>query len=251
MILSTGPTKDSPSSTLEISTNETSLDVSVVIPALNEQENLKLLLPLIHDAIEQLNLKSEVIVVDGGSHDDSKAVAAKLGAHVITQQERGYGGALLAGFAAAQAPCVITMDADLSHPPEFLKDFWKLRNEADLLIASRYVAGGQADMGAGRRVLSYLLNRTYALVLGLNLRDISSGFRMYDRKALTKLDLKARDFDALEEILVKVYINGGRVREVPFHYQTRNAGKSHARLIKFGWAFTKTLARMWRLRYSK
>ena len=106
-------------------------------------------------------------------------------------------------------------------------------------------------MGAGRRVLSYLLNRTYALVLGLNLRDISSGFRMYDRKALTKLDLKARDFDALEEILVKVYINGGRVREVPFHYQARNAGKSHARLIKFGWAFTKTLARMWRLRYSK
>ena len=48
-----------------------------------------------------------------------------------------------------------------------------------------------------------------------------------------------------------VYINGGRVREVPFHYQARNAGKSHARLIKFGWAFTKTLARMWRLRYSK
>jgi len=170
---------------------------------------------------------------------------------IVNQQERGYGGALLAGFAAAQAPYIITMDADLSHPPEFLKDFWKLRDEADLLIASRYVAGGQADMGAGRRILSHILNRTYALVLGLKLRDISSGFRMYDRNVLTNLDLKARDFDALEEILVKVYINGGRVREVPFHYQARNAGKSHAKLVKFGWAFTKTLARMGRLRYSK
>jgi len=228
-----------------------SLDISVVIPALNEQENLELLLPLIGEAIEQLSLKSELIVVDGGSHDESKEVAAKLGARVVIQRERGYGGALLAGFAAAQAPYIITMDADLSHPPEFLKDFWKLRDEADLLIASRYVAGGQADMGAGRRVLSYILNRTYALVLGLKLRDISSGFRMYDRNVLTTLDLKARDFDALEEILVKVYINGGRVREVPFHYQARAAGKSHAKLVKFGWAFTKTLARMGRLRYSK
>ncbi len=228
-----------------------SLDVSVVIPALNEQENLELLLPLVHRALEQLNLKSEVIVVDGGSRDDTRSVAKTLGARVVDQQERGYGGALLAGFAAARAPRVITMDADLSHPPEFLKDFWQQRDAAELLIASRYVAGGQAEMGAGRRVLSYILNRTYALVLGLKLRDISSGFRMYDRNVLTKIDLKARDFDALEEILVKIYVNGGRVREVPFHYQARNAGESHAKLIKFGWAFTKTLARMWRLRYSK
>lgn len=251
MSLFTEPPRDSAASPPDISTNAASLDVSVVIPALNEQENLELLLPLIHRAIEQLSLKSEVIVVDGGSRDDTKSVAKKLDARVVDQQERGYGGALLAGFAAAGAPYVITMDADLSHPPEFLKDFWKLRNEADLLIASRYVAGGQAEMGAGRRVLSYILNRTYALVLGLKLRDISSGFRMYDRNALTRLDLRARDFDALEEILVKIYVNGGRVREVPFHYQARNAGKSHAKLIRFGWAFTKTLARMGRLRYTK
>ncbi len=226
-------------------------DVSIVIPALNEQENLELLLPLIHQAIDHLQLSSEVIVVDGGSRDDSKAVAERLGARVVIQQERGYGGALLAGFAAASAPYVITMDADLSHPPEFLKDFWQLRGQADLLIASRYVPGGQADMGAGRRVLSHILNRTYALVLGLKLRDISSGFRMYDRNVLLTLDLKARDFDALEEILVKIYVDGGRVREVPFHYQARNAGETHAKLIKFGWAFTKTLARMFRLRYSR
>lgn len=236
----------------ESSAAETSLpDVSVVIPALNEQENLELLLPLLNETLGQLQLKSEIIVVDGGSRDDSKAMAEKLGARVVNQQERGYGGALLAGFAEARAPRVITMDADLSHPPDFLKDFWQLRHEADLLIASRYVSGGQADMGAGRRVLSFILNRTYAMVLGLKLRDISSGFRMYDRNSLTTLELQARDFDALEEILVKIYVNGGRVREVPFHYQARNAGKSHAKLIKFGWAFTKTLVRMWRLRYSK
>jgi len=55
----------------------------------------------------------------------------------------------------------------------------------------------------------------------------------------------------LEEILVKIYAGGGRVREVPFHYQVRNAGESHAKLFKFGWAYLKTLLRMCRLRYGR
>jgi dolichol-phosphate mannosyltransferase len=226
-------------------------DLTIIIPALNEEENLRLLLPQIHDVLNDLAIHSEVIVVDGGSHDETPQVAAAAGARVVEQSERGYGGALIAGFAAAKAPYVATMDADLSHPPVFLKDFWRQRHEADLLVASRYVKGGRAEMGASRRVLSYILNRTYARVLRLNLRDVSSGFRMYNREVLVNLDLHARDFDALEEILVRIYIDGGRVKEVPFHYQVRNSGESHAKLVRFGWAFSKTLLRMWRLRKSK
>src|SRR5437764_10859177 len=226
-------------------------DLSIVIPALNEAENLRLLLPLIREVIDELGVRAEIIVVDGGSSDDSKSVVTQLNARLVEQTERGYGGALLAGFAAASAPYIATMDADLSHPPVFLKDFWQQRDQADLLVASRYVRGGRADMGTGRRVLSYILNRTYAAVLRLNLRDVSSGFRMYQRNALENLDLRARDFDALEEILVKIYLKSGRVREVPFYYQARNSGKSHAKLVRFGWAFSKTLLRMWRLRNSK
>jgi dolichol-phosphate mannosyltransferase len=133
----------------------------------------------------------------------------------------------------------------------FLKDFWLKRLDADLLIASRYVAGGRADMAISRRILSTILNRTYALLLGMKLRDLSSGFRMYDRKVLATLDLRARDFDALEEILVRIHINNGRIKEVPFHYQVRHSGRSHAKLLRFGWAYSRTLLRMCRLRYSK
>jgi dolichol-phosphate mannosyltransferase len=226
-------------------------NLTIIIPALNEQENLRLLLPQIHDVLNDLAIQSEVIVVDGGSHDETQQVASAAGARIVEQTERGYGGALIAGFAAAKAPYVATMDADLSHPPLFLKDFWLQRDEADLLVASRYVKGGRADMGAGRRVLSYILNRTYSSVLRLNLRDVSSGFRMYQRSALENLNLRARDFDALEEILVKIYVKSGRVKEVPFSYQARNSGKSHAKLVRFGWAFSKTLLRMWRLRNSR
>ena len=106
-------------------------------------------------------------------------------------------------------------------------------------------------MAIGRRVLSTILNRTYASLLGMKLRDLSSGFRMYDREVLATLDLRARDFDALEEILVRIHINGGRIKEVPFHYRARHSGRSHAKLLKFGWAYSRTLLRMCRLRYSK
>ena len=250
MTLSTGTTQESATAPSGMSKNGTP-DVSIVIPALNERENLELLVPLIQDVITQLQIRAEIIVVDGGSHDDSQIAARNLGAQVVEQSERGYGGALLAGFAAANAPYVVTMDADLSHPPKFLRDFWEQREAAELIVASRYVAGGQADMGIGRRVLSTILNRTYGLALGVKVRDLSSGFRLYGRQVLARLDLQARDFDVLEEILVKIHVNGGRIREVPFHYQVRNSGSSHAKLIKFGWAYSKTLLRMCKLRYGK
>ena len=225
-------------------------DISIVIPALNERENLELLLPLLSEVVASLNVKSEIIIADGGSIDGSREFAQQTGALVVSQSERGYGGALLAGFAAAQAPFVVTMDADLSHPPVFLRDFWEQRKNADMLIASRYVKGGNADMGAFRRLLSGILNHTYARVLDLPLADLSSGYRMYQRRVLEKLHLEARDFDVLEEILVKVHLLGGKIKEVPFHYQARNSGKSHAKLLKFGWAFVRTLVRMRRLRNS-
>lgn len=225
-------------------------DISVVILALDERDNIALLLPLLREVIASLNLEAEIIIADGGSVDGTQDVANKQGAVVVTQLERGYGGALLAGFAAARAPFVVTMDADLSHPPVFLRDFWQERDTSQMLIASRYVAGGKADMGWFRRVLSRILNKTYARVLDLPLADLSSGYRMYRRDLLEKVELQARDFDVLEELLVKVHLLGGRIKEVPFHYQVRNSGKSHAKLVRFGWAYLRTLVRMRRLRNS-
>jgi dolichol-phosphate mannosyltransferase len=215
--------------------------LAVIIPALNERENLEILLPAVRAEIAELGISAEIVVVDGGSHDGTSEAA---------QQERGYGGALLAGFAATAAPYIVTMDADLSHRPVFLQDLWRKRNEAEVLIASRYIPGGRAQMGAFRRVLSHILNRTYSRALSLPLRDLSSGFRMYRRDALAGLSIRARDFDALEEMLIRVHAEGWRVLEVPFHYMARGSGRSHARLLKFGWAFLKTLGRMWRLRNS-
>lgn len=225
-------------------------ELAVVIPAWNERENLELLLPALRETLDSLGVRYEVIVADGGSSDGTDEAARRRGARVVRQGERGYGGALLAGFTATLAPWIITMDADCSHRPIFIAEFWQRRHEAEVLIASRYVAGGKADMGAFRRLLSHILNRSYARFLSLDIRDLSSGFRMYRRSVLDNLSLTARDFDVLEEILIRVHAQGWRIREVPFHYTARGSGRSHARLFAFGWAFLKTLLRMWRLRNS-
>jgi len=224
--------------------------LAIVIPALNEKENLDLLLPALKEVVAGIGVTAEIVVVDGGSRDGTREAAEKRGARVILQTEPGYGGALRAGFAATAAPYIVTMDADLSHRPVFLDEFWRRRDEAEVLIASRYVAGGRANMGWFRRLLSHVLNRTYSRILSLPFRDMSSGFRMYHRDVLAGMTLAARDFDMLEEILIRAHAEGRRICEVPFHYMARGSGRSHVRLFKFGLAFAKTLLRMWRLRNS-
>lgn len=225
-------------------------ELAVVIPAWNERENLELLLPALREVLEELAVAFEIVVADAGSGDGTAEAATRRGARVVVQTERGYGGALLAGFAATTAPWIVTMDADLSHRPVFVHELWKRRHEAEVLIASRYVAGGRADMDAVRRLLSHVLNRSYAAVLALPLSDLSSGFRMYRRDAVAEVRPLARDFDFLEELLIRAHCEGWRLAEVPFHYMARGSGRSHARLLKFGWALARTLVRMWQLRNS-
>jgi len=222
--------------------------LSIVIPAWNERSNLEILLPQVVEVIDRIGVATEIIVVDGGSSDGTQEAAERLGAIAVRQRERGYGGAVLMGFERATAPYIITMDADLSHPPDFIEDLWKRRGHADVLIASRYVPGGRAEMSRFRLLLSQILNRTFGLLLSLPYRDISSGFRLYRRAALIPIQPEARDFDFLEEVLIRVHNHGCRVEEIPFHYKTRGSGNSHARLLKFGWAYLKTLLRMWRVR---
>jgi dolichol-phosphate mannosyltransferase len=217
---------------------------------LNERDNLEPLLQALKRVMNGLVPSWEIVVVDGGSTDGTVELARRMDARVVFQTEPGYGGALKAGFEAARGQLVVTMDADCSHDPDFVKEFWARREEADLLIASRYVPGGRADMSAGRLFLSRVLNVSFAWLLALPVKDLSSGFRLYKRETLDKLPFKSRDFDVLEEILIHAYAEGFRVLEVPFHYKPRRHGHSHVKLARFARSYMVTLIRMWQLRHS-
>lgn len=226
------------------------LALSVIIPALNEAENLRSLLPALREALAGLGVPTEIIVADGSSGDPTPAVAEAEGARLVTQVAWGYGGALRAGFAAARGDYLLTMDGDWSHEPEVVRALWAARSKADILIASRFIPGGQAEMGWVRGALSRVLNTTYRRILDLPVRDLSSGFRLYRRQILAEIAPQATDFDVLQEILVKAVGCGFTVGEVPFCYRPRSAGRSHVRLLRFAAVYVRTLWRMWRLRNS-
>lgn len=226
------------------------MNISVIIPTFNEENNIGKLLASINKILKDENYSYEIIVVDVGSTDRTREIAEEEGAKVIVQKLPGYGGALKEGFEKASGEWFITMDADLSHNPVFIKEMLLNKDKAEVIIASRYVKGGSASIGIFRRILSIILNRVFTMILSLPYRDISSGFRMYHRKAIEKIIITARNFDVLEEILIRIHSSGGKIIEIPFHYKIRESGKSHAKLVEFGISYMKTLYKMWRLKKS-
>jgi dolichol-phosphate mannosyltransferase len=223
-------------------------DLSVVIPALDEGPNIGGLVTALRQHLERLRLHHEVIVVDGRSADDTRAAAAAAGATVVVQPAHGYADALRSGLLAARGEYVLTMDADHSHAPDVVGALWEQRTAGDVVIASRYVAGGAADMPWARRILSCALNGVARTVLGIPARDLSSGFRLYRRAAIRLDDLRAGHFDVLIELLVRLHADGWRVAEVPFRYRPRATGRSHVVYLTFARAYASTLERLWRLR---
>jgi len=225
--------------------------VSVVIPAWNEPETMPELIGRVRSVLEPLAGKIEIVVVVPSPADPTAASARNAGAEILVQKRPGYGGALKEGLLASRGDYVITMDADLSHPPEAIAEIMAHRGEAEVVIASRYVPGGSAaQMPSSRAFLSRILNAVYRRILAVPVLDMSSGFRGYQRRVLDALSLESEKYDILEEILVKIYSLGWHVVEVPFDYQARSAGQSHANVVGFTPHFLNTLLRLWVMRNS-
>jgi dolichol-phosphate mannosyltransferase len=225
-------------------------DLAVVIPARNESSNLSLLLPQLREVLCNLHIRFEIIIVDEWADAETRQVCQVNQAVLLTPPTQGYGGALQAGFRSAQSDFILTMDADFSHPPNFIRDLWADRLSAEVIIASRYIQGGKACMPATRYWLSKTLNTFFSRGLDFPVRDMSSGYRLYSGSVLRHMQLNSQDFNILQEVLVKALVEGYRVREVPFEYQPRRAGSSHARVLKFGMAYLRTFGDLWKLRNS-
>jgi dolichol-phosphate mannosyltransferase len=224
--------------------------ISVVIPALNEGLNIGPLVERLWGTMQGLNLPAEIVVVDGGSSDQTWEVAEKLGAKCMLQRRLGYAGALREGFQAAQGEYVLTLDSDLSHPPELFKELWAARNEADIIIASRFAKGGRSDAPFMRHLLSQVLNKVFSLALSMPVKDMSSGYRLYRRESLNLGAYRPENFSILQEVLVRAYSEGYSIKEIPLHYEERASGSSHVSFVKFAISYLPTLYRLWKLRNS-
>lgn len=218
-------------------------DLSIVIPALREAENLRILMPELRAAAERLGIVFEIIMVDGGSQDDSRETTENSGGVFLERPGSGYGAALLEGVRSAQAPHVLTMDADLSHPADTIDALWREREKADIVIASRYINGGSARQPLVRLWLSRLLNAMFRRVYRLPIRDMTSGYRLYRRELFDGMTFEFDNFVLLLEILLKASARGHAIQEIPFDYQRRASGSSKARILRFGLDYLRLLAR--------
>ncbi|MDO8757200.1 MAG: glycosyltransferase [Elusimicrobiota bacterium] len=221
-------------------------ELTVVVPTLNEEGSLRLVLPRLKAVFEKFGVRGEVLVVDGRSKDATVLVAEAGGARVLTQTGRGLGGALREGILAAGSPWIAVIDADGSHPPEILADMWRRRGEADLVIASRYVPGGSAVMGPVRQVLSRSLNLVSRIFLSLPVFDASGGFRLYrgELARAAAAEASANDFTIQQELLVGILSRGGRVLEIPFRYEPRLDGASKASALRLAPAYVRMLLKL-------
>jgi hypothetical protein len=201
------------------------MNVTVVIPALNEAETLPRLINAI-PLVEGCGL--QVVVIDNGSTDNTADVARRLGATVVTEPRRGYGWACQAGVqATAGADAIVFLDGDYSFDPVEMPSLLQplLEDRADLVLGSRLLSGsGQAMLPHQRfgNVLTALLMRW---LYHQPITDLSP-YRAIHTKLLMALDMREKTFGYPTEMLVKAIRHKARLLEIPVNYLPRLAGKS-------------------------
>lgn len=209
----------------------------VIIPTYNERDNLPLIVGRVHAALPQVH----ILIVDDGSPDGTGQLADELSladpdrVHVMHRVSKdGLGAAYLAGFAwglGREYTVLVEMDADGSHAPEELnKLLTAVDGGADVVIGSRYVRGGTVRNWPWRRLaLSKTANTYSRVLLGVDIKDITAGYRAYRREVLEKIDLAAVDSKGycFQIDLTWRAINAGfTVVEVPITFSERELGVS-------------------------
>ncbi len=231
------------------------VDFSVILPSCREAENLRLLLPRISEALDRMAASHEILVVDTVTpQDDTPEVCAELGAiHTPRRGGNDYADAIRTGFAEARGTWVAVMDADGSHDPSFLETMWANREQADVVIASRYVKGGSTENPFILVFLSRMLNAVFAMVLRMPIRDVSNSLRLYRGDRVRTLRLTSAHLDVLEEVLARMLWEQcppARIVEVPFRFGRRTHGESKRSMVVFIWAFLTAMLRLARLKRS-
>lgn len=222
--------------------------LSVVLPAYMEEENLRLLLPRLKTIITEIDVSGEIIVIDTlFPKDNTREVCELNGVRYVNRQGGdSYGAAIRTGIEKALGDFVVFMDADGSHPPEFIRKLWNERNCADVICASRYIDGGDTDNSRVLVFMSFVVNVVYSIVLGLKCKDISNSFKLYRGTMIKSLKLQCNHFDIVEEMLYKLKKNNRelRIKELPFSFKRRMFGTTKRNLLVFVFSFAVTLLRL-------
>jgi len=219
------------------------VEVSVVIPSLNEARTIGKCIEKIKTVFRQYNIDGEIIVADNSDEDDTPQIARSLGAKVVVPDKRGYGYAYLYAFKHVRGKYIVLGDADNTYDflemPRLLEPLMK--DEADIVIGSRFK--GEIKKGAmpwlhryiGNPILTGFLNLFYKA----GVSDAHSGFRAIRRDALEKMRLRSHGMEFASEMIIEAVRRKLRIKEVPITYYPREASKSKLNSFSDGWRHLK------------
>jgi glycosyltransferase involved in cell wall biosynthesis len=216
--------------------------VSVVIPCLNEAENIEECVTAALEAMRRMDVAGEVVVADNNSEDDSAQIAERAGARVVVEQRRGYGSAYLAGFAASRGRYIVMADADLTYDfneiPRFVDE---LEKGAEMVIGDRMDNIHPGAMPwlhqyVGNPILTGLLN----LFFRTGISDAHCGMRALRRDVLPRLDLRTTGMEFASEMVIRASKEKLKIAEFPIEYHPRG-GESKLSSFRDGWRHLRFL----------
>jgi len=214
--------------------------ISVVVGLYNEGEVLPSFIKTFFRDIK-LEENFELIMIDDGSVDNSKEIAFKFKKKypqirlISYHPNKGLGNALRTGFKHAKGRIIVTMDADLAHPPGYIRKLVDTVDKGyDVVIGSRYAKGGGIDeVPSLRYILSKLTNLITRIAIISNVRDMTNNFRAYNVRKLREINSRSNGFEVELELLVNLMRKKARIKEVPVRaLLDREAGESTFSLLK-------------------
>ncbi|MBQ2644560.1 glycosyltransferase family 2 protein [bacterium] len=208
------------------------MDLSVVIPCLNEENTIKICVEKCINAFEKLGIEGEVIVSDNGSKDKSIELAKQAGAKVVHCKVKGYGATIQEGFKNAQGKFVLMGDGDDSYDFNSIGDFWQnIDKDFDMILGSRFK--GIIQDGAmpplhryfGTPLLTFIVN----FLFGTHISDSQSGMRFFRKSSLDKIKFKTTGMEFASELTVLFKLNKMKIIEIPINLYKdgRINGKPH------------------------
>jgi glycosyltransferase involved in cell wall biosynthesis len=216
--------------------------LSVVIPCLNEAQNIEQCVGAALGAMAGAGIDGEVIVADNGSEDGSAELAELAGAHVVREPRRGYGSAYIAGFAAARGEYIVMADADLTYDFEEIPSFLAaLRDGADMVVGDRMENIHPGAMPWLHRYIGNpLLSRLLNVLFHTGVRDAHCGMRAFRRSRLEVLQLRTTGMEFASEMIVRAAKEKLDIREIPIEYHPRG-GESKLSSFRDGWRHVRFL----------
>ena len=219
------------------------MNISIVIPAKNEQESL----PIVLDGVLKLKLRDyEIVVVVDESSDKTSEVADSYAKKYKSikiirrkSQIKGFGAAIKDGTRNAKGKYIVWLMSDNSDDLSTIPEFIECLKQYDMVFGSRYMKGSSNDLSALKSFLSFGYSSAAKLLFNLKVNDITNAFRAFKKHVFDNIEIESNNFAVSPEFAIKAHLKGYKLGQVPTAYKSRQAGVAKSSIIKMGISYVK------------